>query len=93
LTESRKFITWELSSFVNSQNGLPDPFDCGVSQEPIHDRGEEGSEPTKKIRMGEYPIPKRPSLFVEVFRFSDEVQFGNIHAGRADHIAEMTTDA
>ena len=42
--------------------------------------------------MSEQPITKGPPLFVEVLGFGKEVQFGNIHAGRTDHIAEMTTD-
>jgi hypothetical protein len=42
--------------------------------------------------MSEQPIPKGPSLFIEVFCLGKEVQFGNIHAGRTDHIAKMTTD-
>jgi hypothetical protein len=42
--------------------------------------------------MSEKPIPQRPSFFIEVFGFGKEVQFGNIHAGRTDHIAQMTPD-
>jgi len=42
--------------------------------------------------MSKQPITKRPPLFIEVLCFGKEVQFGNIHAGRTDHIAEMTTD-
>jgi hypothetical protein len=44
-----------------------------VSQETIDKRGEKGSEPSKKIEVGKEPIPKGPSLFIQVFRFGDEV--------------------
>jgi hypothetical protein len=63
-----------------------------VSQETIDKRGEKGSKATKKIRMGEEPIPKGPSLFIEVFRFGDEVQFGDIYARRTDQIAEVASN-
>src|SRR4030042_4497226 len=92
LPEGGGFIAGELPSSIYLQNGFHDPFDYGVSQEPIHDRGEKGSKPTIQISMSEQPIPKGPSFFVEVFCLGKEVQLGNIHAGRTDHIAKMTTE-
>jgi hypothetical protein len=40
LPEAGRFITGKLPSSIYSQNGIGDPFDGGVSQEPVHDRGE-----------------------------------------------------
>jgi hypothetical protein len=63
-----------------------------VSQETIDKRGEKGSKPAIKIGMGKEPIPKGPSPFIQVLRFGDEVQFGDIYARRTGQIAEVTSN-
>jgi len=44
LSESGRFITWDFSSLVYSQESLHQPFDLGVSQETIDERREKGSK-------------------------------------------------
>jgi hypothetical protein len=64
LSESGRFITWELSPLINAKNQFHDRFDCGISQGPIDHGGEKGSKPAVKIDMAEEPIPKRPSSLI-----------------------------
>jgi hypothetical protein len=42
--------------------------------------------------MGEKPIPKGPSLFIQVFCLGDEIQFGDVYPGGTNHIAEMAAN-
>ena len=53
---------------------------------------EEGSKPTEKVDLTENPIPKGPSLLIQIFCLGDEVQFRNIDTGGANHIAKVATD-
>ncbi|MBP1708595.1 MAG: hypothetical protein H6Q40_384, partial [Deltaproteobacteria bacterium] len=41
----------------------------------------------------EEPVPEGPPLLVQVLGLGDEVQFGDIHARGADHVAQVTPDA
>lgn len=43
--------------------------------------------------MGEKPITKGSSFFIQIFCLSDEVKLGDIYSGGAYHVAEMATDA
>ena len=43
--------------------------------------------------MGQKPVSKRSSLFIQVFSLRDEVELGDIDSGGADHIAEMASNA
>ena len=43
--------------------------------------------------MGEKPVSKGSSLFIQVFGLGDEVELGDIDSGGTDHIAEMTSNA
>jgi hypothetical protein len=79
LSEGRRFITREFSPSIYSEKGLNQPFDLGVSQETIDERGEKRPKPTIKIGMGEKPIPKGPSFFIQVFCFGDEVQLRDVN--------------
>jgi hypothetical protein len=93
LSEGRKFITRKFSSLIYPENGFNQPFDSGISQETIDERGGKGSQPTIKIGMGEKPIPKGSSCFIKIFCLGDEVQFRNIYARGTDHITEVASNA
>jgi hypothetical protein len=93
LSECRRFITWEFSPSIYPEDSLYEPFDLRVSQEIIDERGEKGSKPTIKIGMSEKPIPKRPSFFIQVFRFGDEVEFRDVYSRGANHITEVASNA
>jgi hypothetical protein len=43
--------------------------------------------------MGEKPIPKGPSFFIQVFCFGDEVKFIDIYARGTDQITEVASNA
>jgi hypothetical protein len=93
LSESGRFINREFSPSIYSEDGFYQPFDLRVSQETIDERGEKGSKATKKIGMGEKPIPKGSSCFIEIFCLGDEVQFRDINARGTDHITEVASNA
>ncbi len=40
--------------------------------------------------MSEKPVSEWPSHFIQVFCLGDQIEFGDIHARGADHIAEVT---
>jgi len=43
--------------------------------------------------MGEKPIPKGPSLFIQILCLGDEIQFGDVYSRRANHVAQVAADA
>jgi hypothetical protein len=93
LSESRRFVAREFSPSIYPEYGLYPPFDLGVSQETIDERGEKRPEPTIKIGMGEKPISKGPSFFIQIFRFGDKVQIRNVYTRGTGHIAEVASNA
>jgi hypothetical protein len=90
-SESGRIITWKFFPSIYIKEGFQQPFHLGVSQETIDKRGKKGSKSTQKVEVGKEPIPKGPSPFVQVFRFGDEVQFGDIYARGTGQIAEVAS--
>jgi hypothetical protein len=91
LSKGRGLVERKISSPVDIKKGIQHPFDGMASQEAVGDMREEGSKPTEKVDLTENPIPKRPSLFIQIFCFGDEVQFRDIDTRRANHIAKVAT--
>jgi hypothetical protein len=90
LPKGGRFVKRQGSPSIYSENGFYYPFDCRGPEEPVRKRGKQGSQPTIEIGMSEKPVSERPSLFIQVFCLGDEIQFGDIYPGGADHIAEVT---
>ena len=93
LSESGRFIDREFSPPVHPEDTLYPAFELGIFKETIDERGEKRPEPTIKIGMGEKPISKGPSFFIQIFRFGDKVQIRDIYTRGTDHIAEVASNA
>ncbi len=93
LSKGGKLICGKLSSFVDSEEDVQNPFHHGVLKQRIENGRQEGGNSSKEIGMGEKPVSDGSSLFIEVFGLGDEVELGDIDSGGADHVAEMTPNA
>jgi hypothetical protein len=92
LSEGRGLVEGKVFFLVDIEEEIQYPFDDRVSQKKIGTMREDGTKPAKKIELTENPIPKGPSLFIQIFGLCNEVQFRNINTRRANRIAKMATD-